>query len=203
MTTPEYELLSKLARPALATQRTHIPLVEEADASDALAAVYSRFRKSFGRSDIPPTLTCFSSSPELLDSIVRMSSLLLFSDGVLGRRTKEMIASLVSRLNECPYCLDSHAFFLRAHGGEALVEPLVKGQLDSPELPEKDRALLDFVSKVNDASHSIRLDDIDLLRNAGWADDQIAEAVHLGAIFAFFNRVANAFGLVSQGLLEL
>jgi len=30
---------------------------------------------------------------------------------------------------------------------------------------------------------------------------QIAEAVHLAALFSTFNRVANAFGLKSQGLL--
>jgi hypothetical protein len=32
---------------------------------------------------------------------------------------------------------------------------------------------------------------------------QIAEAVHVAALFATFNRVANAFGLASQGLLAL
>jgi hypothetical protein len=29
----------------------------------------------------------------------------------------------------------------------------------------------------------------------GWTDQQIAEAVYITALFAFFNRVADAFGL--------
>jgi hypothetical protein len=32
---------------------------------------------------------------------------------------------------------------------------------------------------------------------------QIAEAVYVAALFATFNRVGNAFGLASQGLLAL
>jgi alkylhydroperoxidase family enzyme len=38
---------------------------------------------------------------------------------------------------------------------------------------------------------------------AGWAETQLAEAVHIAALFAAFNRIANAFGLASPypGLL--
>jgi alkylhydroperoxidase family enzyme len=38
-------------------------------------------------------------------------------------------------------------------------------------------------------------DDVERLRQQGWTDPQIAEAVYITALFAFFNRVADAFGL--------
>ena len=41
------------------------------------------------------------------------------------------------------------------------------------------------------------------LRLTGWTELQIAGAVHIAALFAAFNRLANAFGLASQGLLAL
>jgi alkylhydroperoxidase family enzyme len=41
------------------------------------------------------------------------------------------------------------------------------------------------------------------LRNAGWTEDQIAEAVYVTAMFGFFNRVADAFGVPSQDYLTL
>ena len=41
------------------------------------------------------------------------------------------------------------------------------------------------------------------LRKAGWSDPQIAEAVYVTALFAFFNRVADAFGLKSSSHREL
>jgi alkylhydroperoxidase family enzyme len=56
---------------------------------------------------------------------------------------------------------------------------------------------------VNRDSHAITKEDIALLSQAGWSELQIAEAVHVAALFATFNRMANAFGLPSQGLLEL
>jgi hypothetical protein len=59
------------------------------------------------------------------------------------------------------------------------------------------------VGKVNSRSHEIGAEDILLLRGAGWTEPQIAEAIHVAALFATFNRVANAFGLQSQGLLAL
>ena len=39
------------------------------------------------------------------------------------------------------------------------------------------------------------------LRDLGWKEEQIAEAVYVIAMFAFFNRVADAFGVPSQNYL--
>jgi hypothetical protein len=38
---------------------------------------------------------------------------------------------------------------------------------------------------------------------ADWTDLQIAEAIHVTALFAAFNRIVNSFGLPSQELLKL
>ena len=40
------------------------------------------------------------------------------------------------------------------------------------------------------------------LRQAGWADPQIGECVYITALFAFFNRVADAFGLEDPGYFD-
>ena len=63
--------------------------------------------------------------------------------------------------------------------------------------------MLDFVGKVTIESHKISPDDVDLMKGVGWDQQEIAEAVHIAALFACFNRVANAFGLPSQHLLDL
>jgi alkylhydroperoxidase family enzyme len=39
------------------------------------------------------------------------------------------------------------------------------------------------------------------LRDVGWQEEQIAEAVYITAMFAFFNRVADAFGIAPQNYL--
>ncbi len=64
---------------------------------------------------------------------------LLFSDGHLGRRTKELIATLISSRNECAYCADSHGFFLHTHGGSADErQSALAGNIDTSALNEKD-----------------------------------------------------------------
>ena len=44
-------------------------------------------------------------------------------------------------------------------------------------------------------------EDVQKLRDAGWSENQIAEAVYVTALFAFFNRVADAFGVPPQNYL--
>ncbi len=64
-----------------------------------------------------------------------------------------------------------------------------------------ERALLDYVEKVTEAAYRTTTDDVQKLRDHGWTEDQIAEAVYVTAMFAFFNRVADAFGVPPQDYL--
>ncbi len=58
-----------------------------------------------------------------------------------------------------------------------------------------------YVEQITkDAARSTHAD-VQKLRDAGWKEDQIAEAVYITALFAFFNRVADAFGVPSQDYL--
>jgi alkylhydroperoxidase family enzyme len=61
--------------------------------------------------------------------------------------------------------------------------------------------LLDYVKLITDAAYRSTPEDVQKLRDAGWKEDQIAEAVYITAMFAFFNRVADAFGVPSQDYL--
>jgi uncharacterized peroxidase-related enzyme len=187
-----------------ASSSTNLPVVEEDAASDEVVALYDHFRSHFGRPDIPGILKCFATHPPLLRHMMNLSGSLIFSDGHLTRRHKEMIATLVSSQNACAYCADSHSFALRVHGGSAeMLCAIQQKDLLSPALTSAEQALLAFVAKVNASSHEITRGDIEVLHHAGWRDLEISEAVHVAALFAAFNRVVNAFGLPSQGLLAL
>jgi alkylhydroperoxidase family enzyme len=61
--------------------------------------------------------------------------------------------------------------------------------------------LLDYVKLITDAAHRSTAEDVQKLRDLGWKEEQIAEAVYITAMFAFFNRVADAFGVPSQDYL--
>ncbi len=62
-------------------------------------------------------------------------------------------------------------------------------------MPQSERALMRFVELVTRHAYKTSDEDVQALRTHGWTDPQIAEGVYITALFAFFNRVADAFGL--------
>jgi alkylhydroperoxidase family enzyme len=83
------------------------------------------------------------------------------------------------------------------------VQSIAEGNLDEAGLSDAERALLDYVTKVTEAAYRTTSDDVQLLRDHAWTEPQIAEAVYITAMFAFFNRVADAFGIAPMGYLEM
>ena len=82
------------------------------------------------------------------------------------------------------------------------MQAIVEGKLDEAGLTAAERALLDYVKLITDAAYRSTAEDVQKLRDVGWKEEQIAEAVYITAMFAFFNRVADAFGVPSQDYLS-
>jgi uncharacterized peroxidase-related enzyme len=83
------------------------------------------------------------------------------------------------------------------------VQALVEGKIHDADLSPAERVLLDYVAKVTEAAYRTTPEDVQKLRDHGWTEPQIAEAIYIAAMFAFFNRVADAFGIPPQGYLEM
>ena len=80
-------------------------------------------------------------------------------------------------------------------GTDDVVQALSHADLEAAPVTDAERALLEFARLVTERADRTSSAHVDRLRQAGWSDDQIAEAVYITALFAFFNRVADAFGL--------
>ncbi len=78
----------------------------------------------------------------------------------------------------------------------------MEGKLDEASLTPAERVLLDYAKLITNAASRSTAEDVQKLRDAGWSDNQISEAVYVTALFAFFNRVADAFGVPSQEYLS-
>jgi hypothetical protein len=79
------------------------------------------------------------------------------------------------------------------------VTALSGGDLAAAPVTDAERALLRLVETVTRHAYRTTNAEVEALRQHGWTDPQIAEAVYITALFAFFNRVADAFGIDSQG----
>ena len=81
-----------------------IQWVEEDEAEGTVAEVYQAWQAANpDRGGMPEILKCFSLRPDFLQALVNFTYPLHFAEGYLTRRQKEMIATFVSGLNQCPY----------------------------------------------------------------------------------------------------
>ena len=78
---------------------------------------------------------------------------------------------------------------------DAVVQALRRADLEGAPVTPQERALLELVHVLTLHPYRCQDDDVQRVRDAGWTDPQIAEGVYITALFAFFNRVADAFGL--------
>lgn len=181
-----------------AASSSNLPLVDEREANAEVLALFAHYRERFSRTNLPGIVLCFATNSALLKGMLEIAENFLFCESLLSRRHKEMIATYVSRQNTCPYCADSHGALLVAQGGSHdMICALKDGDLNPELFTSGELALLTFAGKVNENSSTLKRIDVDAAIRAGWTEEQLAEAVHIAALFAAFNRIANGFGLPS------
>jgi alkylhydroperoxidase family enzyme len=84
-----------------------------------------------------------------------------------------------------------------------ITSALFKGDLAAAPVTDAERALLTFVELLTRHAYKNTPEDVQRVRDAGWTEPQIAEGVYITALFAFFNRVADAFGLEDPGYASM
>ncbi len=81
------------------------------------------------------------------------------------------------------------------------MQAIFEGRLDEAGLSGAELALMQYTELITNSASRSTAEDVQKLRAAGFSEDQIAEAVYIIAMFAFFNRVADAFGVPPQNYL--
>ena len=109
---------------------------------------------------------------------------------------KEAIALLVSKENGCKMCVDVHKNIAKMLGlSEEKIEEILKG-VDSMSNNAKDKTLLNFcIRAAQKDNYKITKDEIDTLKDMGWSDVEIVEAVSITGYFNYINTLSNIFGL--------
>lgn len=66
---------------------------------------------------------------------------------------------------------------------------------EDDHVPEKDRALYEFVRKMVEDSLTIGPDDVAAAHEAGWTDEALYDAISVVALFQFYNAWIDATGV--------
>jgi len=92
--------------------------------------------------------------------------------------------------------VSAHAHFLQLQGqNKNDVDLIGTNAPEGAKLFYKERVLLEFVKTLTLEPAKMSDVKVQKLRNAGWSDNEIFEASFITSLFAFFNRMADAYGL--------
>ena len=83
-----------------------------------------------------------------------------------------------------------------------VADALRAGNLDEAPITPAERLLLRFVETLTRHAYRITDEQVQDLRDVGWSDAQIAEAVYDGALFNLFVRLADAFDIHPPSIME-
>ncbi len=166
----------------------------EAELPEELRELMETARSKFGF--VPNVLRALALRPDHLLAWWRYYDPLMREEGRLSRKEREMIALVVSRFNDCEYCLASHSAYLRELTGDpTLPDRIVANWRRVEELTDRERALLAFAEAMTLDSARLKPEDLEGLRSLGLDDEAIFEAAEVAAMFNYTNRLLNALGV--------
>ena len=84
----------------------------------------------------------------------------------------------------------------------AAASALRRGDLAAADVTPAERKLLEFVETISRHAYKVTDAQVQGLRDVGWSDEQIAEAVYDAALFSLFVRLADAFDIEPPALYE-
>lgn len=167
-------------------------------ATGRLADAYERFTETMGSPTAPMVFQLSSIRPDIASSLADLYGA-LFGGGELSRQSKEVIATYVAALNSCPYCVGAHSLFMQLHGASPeQVEAARSGDIAAFTDDEETARFLPLAEKITRHAYKVTDDDIELLRDGGWNDERILEAIWVVVFFNLINRLADTLGIAED-----
>jgi uncharacterized peroxidase-related enzyme len=173
----------------------HIRQIEFDEATGELAEFYIEMMKDVG--SVPNIVKLSSLNVAAMSSAQGLYRAALYQDSVgLSRLEKEIVATAVSLLNGCGYCVESHAATIDDLAPDDSPRSLVLG---GPEiwqaLPLRLQTLLRFAERLTNTPNDMTSSDVEELRDQGLVDEDILDLVQLIGYFNYVSRLATALGV--------
>lgn len=150
------------------------------------------------RGKIANILQVHSLRPEALAAHLTLYMDLLFAPGDLSRKQREMIAVVVSKANQCAYCVAHHAEALSKYMRDPQMLEQFTADYRSVQLSPADVALLDYALELTLRPGAMTSESIEHLRLFKFTSEQILLANLITAYFNFVNRIALGLGVRSS-----
>ena len=133
-----------------------------ADISERISAVYEK------TGFIPNVFVRLATRPDEFRAFFSYHDALMEKESGLSKSDREMIVVATSAHNNCLYCVIAHGAVLRIRSKNKLLSDQVTTTHQFANLIPKQRAMLDFASKVSKNSHLVSQKDSDFRKAISW-----------------------------------
>ncbi len=170
-----------------------ITTIDMSEASGELKEIYEGLKEKRGK--VSNIMKVQSLNPSVMKEHMNLYVTLMFQKSGLSREEREMIAVVVSKTNECKYCINHHAKALNHYWKDSEKIRKLTQKPDSLELPEKTHRMLEYAVKLTNNPKGINEADIAVLRESGFSDEDILNINLVVSYFNFVNRIALGLGV--------
>ncbi|WP_337044062.1 carboxymuconolactone decarboxylase family protein [Emticicia sp. 17c] len=134
--------------------------------------------------------------PHLAPHLGAFTEGILSIDEGLSKAEREIIGTLVSKLNECQLCEGVHGAVAACYlnDDEALISQIKENYENAP-ITDKLKSLLAIAASVQKSGKSVSVSQIERAKALGATDIEIHDTVIIAATFCFFNRYLDGLGI--------
>jgi uncharacterized peroxidase-related enzyme len=173
-----------------------LPVVSDEQASPEVKRIYEYIAKRW--SFVPNYFRALGHDKQLLEDQANLFTNAMFDERGLPRPIKEQLAIVVSGINVSSYCLPAHLEILGRMGIDKKTGRKLSLDFRSATVEPKLMKLFEFAEKLTKRPGEIEKSDVDQLREAGWSDVAIFDAVLVTSAYAMANRFSAGLGLVAD-----
>ena len=129
--------------------------------------------------------------------IRELTQILLRDPSTLTEGERELIATVVSKGNECKFCTAAHTAAADVLLGEHETSEKVKQNISTAPVSEKMKALLTIASQVQKGGKNVTTALINDAKKEGATDIEIHDTVLIAALFCLYNRYVDGLSTVT------
>ena len=170
--------------------------IKEVDRKECmdLNAIYERAEKRTSK-EVANILKVHSVNPSILELHMRLYERVLFGPSPLTFADRELIGVIVSKNNECSYCITHYSeALIHVTNDENLVKKVLQNFYDA-NLTKPQIAMCEYVTKLTKTPFKMTEDDVIHLRDNGFSDEEIFDINQTCAYFNYVNRIVSGLGV--------
>jgi uncharacterized peroxidase-related enzyme len=174
-----------------------IQTIAPEEATGELAKLYKLIEAM--RGSVGNNAKMFSISPELLRQ--QMDFIRFYRNHpTLSLPLLAAIRIMVSSGEECQFCIDYNTGMLINLAGWTFDQvTAMRNDPNAANLPEREIAMLNLAIKAIRNAHGVNVNDLDTLREMGWSDSDILDAVNHATRMLATDIIFNTFKIENNG----